>query len=86
MVGEGGAEFVDVGAVGVDQLVESLAGDAEFFGPVGDVGGHFGVDFLGIVGALGSVVVVLGVKLVAFRCFLVLGHAWFLFRKCYLVG
>jgi hypothetical protein len=50
---EGEADLVDVGAVDVDGGVELLAGDAELLGPVGDVGGHFGVDLFGVVGALG---------------------------------
>ena len=49
---ERGADLVDVGAVGADGFVELLAGDLELRGPVGDVGGHFGVDLLGVVGAL----------------------------------
>ena len=36
---EGGADLVDVGSVGADGLVEGVSGDAELFGPVGDVGG-----------------------------------------------
>ena len=48
---EGGADLFDVGAVDADELVELLAGDFELVGPVGDVGGHFGVDLLGVVGA-----------------------------------
>ena len=39
--------------VGADGFVELVAGDVEFFGPVGDVVGHFGVDLFGIVRALG---------------------------------
>jgi len=48
---EGCADFFDVGAVGADGFVELLAGDVEFFGPVGDVGCHFGIDLFGVVGA-----------------------------------
>ena len=77
-MGEGGAEFVDVGAVGADGLVEGVAGDAELFGPVGDVRGHFWVDLFGVVGALG-VVFVEGVEFVGFGGVVVLGHAGFLF-------
>ena len=57
MVGEGGAEFDDVGAVGADGLVEEVSGDVELLGPIGDVGGDFGVD-LGLAG--GDFVAVLG--------------------------
>jgi hypothetical protein len=78
VVGQGGADFVDVGAVAADGLVEDLAGDVEFFRPVGDVGGDFGVDLFGIAGALG-VLFVGGVGLVGFGCVVVLGHAGFLF-------
>ena len=49
---ERGADLVDVGAVGADGFVELLAGGVELGGPVGDVGGHFGVDLLGVMGAL----------------------------------
>ena len=92
MVGEGGANLVDVGAVGADGFVEGLAGDVELFGPVGDVGGDFGVDLLGVAGALG-VVFVDGVELVGFGGgflrIVVLGHAGvplFLFGWCWLGG
>ena len=74
---EGGADFVDVSAVGADGFVELVAGDVEFFGPVGDVGGHFGVYLLGVVGADGLFFVG-GVRLVDFGGVVVLGHAGFL--------
>jgi hypothetical protein len=70
---EGGANLLDVGAVGADGFVELVAGDVELFGPVGDVGGHFGVDLFGIVGALGGFFVK-GVGFVAFGYVVVLGH------------
>ena len=47
---EGGADLVDVGSVDADGFVELFAGDVELFGPVGDVGCHFGVDLFGVVG------------------------------------
>jgi hypothetical protein len=52
VLGEGGADFHDVGAVGPDGLVEDLAGDSELFRPVGDVGCHLGVDLVRIVRTL----------------------------------
>ena len=70
---EGGADFVDLGAVDADGLVEGLGGDVELVGPVGHVGGDLGVDLLGVVGACG-VFFVRGVGLVGFRCVVVLGH------------
>jgi hypothetical protein len=76
---EGGADFIDVGAVDADGFVELVAGDAELFGPEGDVGGHFGIDFFGVVGA-GGVVFVEGVGFVGFGGVVVLGHAEFLWR------
>src|SRR5580698_5432736 len=79
VVGEGGADFVDVGDVDADGFVEGLAGDVKLFRPVGDVGGDFGVDLLGIAGALG-VVFVDGVELVGFGCVVMLGHAGSSFR------
>jgi hypothetical protein len=75
VVGEGGAHLVDVGAVDADGFVEDLAGDVEFVSPVGDVGGDFGVDLLGIAGALG-VLFVGGVGLVGFGCVVMFGHCW----------
>jgi hypothetical protein len=75
---EGGADFFDVGAVSADGFVELVAGDVELFGPVGDVGGHFGVDLFGIVRALG-VFFVDGVGFVGFGCFVMFGHVLFLF-------
>ena len=80
---DGRANLVDVGAVGADELVELVAGDAEFFGPVGDVGGHFGVDLFGIVRALGGVFLFQGVGFVDFRIVVVLGHGCFLFSVAY---
>jgi hypothetical protein len=70
---EGGADLLDVGAVGADGFVELVAGDVELFGPIGDVGGHFGVDLFGIVGALG-VFFVDCVWFVVLGCVVVLGH------------
>jgi len=78
VVGEGGADLVDVGTVDADGFVEDLAGDVELFGPVGDVGGDFRVDLLGVAGAL-AVLFVGGVGLVGLGCVVVLGHAGFLF-------
>jgi len=50
---EGGANLLDVGAVDANGFVELVAGDSELFGPVGDVGGHLGVDLFRIVGSFG---------------------------------
>jgi hypothetical protein len=74
---EGGADLFDVGAVGADGLVELVAGDAELFGPISDVGGHLGVDFFGVVRALGGFFVE-GMGFVGFGGVVVLGHACFL--------
>jgi hypothetical protein len=71
---DGGADLVDMGSVGADELVELVAGDAELFGPVGNVRGHFGVDLFGVVRAFCGVVFVGGVRLVAFGGVVVLGH------------
>ena len=57
MFGKGGAEGGDVDAVGADGLVEEVVGDVELFGPVGNVGGDFGFD---LVGVHGDFVAVLG--------------------------
>ena len=69
---EGDADFVDVGAVGADGLVESVAGDAKLFGPEGDVGGKLGVDLLRVVRTLHGGVFVAGVRGVLFRSLFVL--------------
>lgn len=68
---KGGAEFVYVGAVAADGLMEGLAGDAELLGPIGDVGGELGVHDLGVVRSLGGSVFVLGVGGVFFGSLLV---------------
>jgi hypothetical protein len=77
---EGGADFVDVGAVDADGFVEDLGGDAELVGPVGHVGGDLGIDVVGVVGTFG-VLFVGGVGLVGFGCVVVLGHAGLLFSS-----
>jgi hypothetical protein len=69
-----GAYLVDVGAVAADEFVELVAGDAELVGPVSDVGGHFGVDFFGVVRTLGGVFLVQGMCFVAFGLAVVFGH------------
>ena len=46
---QGGADLVDVGAVDAHRFPELVAGDVELFGPVADVGGHFGIDDFGVV-------------------------------------
>ena len=48
---EGGADLFDVGTVGADGFVELFAGDVELVRPVGDVGGHLGIDLFRVVGA-----------------------------------
>ena len=61
---EGGADLFYVGAVDADGFVKLVAGDVELLGPVSDVGGHLGVDLLGVVGAfdVGTLVtIVLGI-------------------------
>ena len=70
---EGGADLFYVRAVGADGFVEFVAGDAEFVGPVGDVGGQLWVDFLGVVWAFGLLFVD-GVRFVGLGGVVVLGH------------
>jgi hypothetical protein len=65
---EGVPQLVDVGTVDADELVEFFAGDAEFVGPEGDVGGELGGNFGGGVGAF-VVLLVLGVGLAGFGGF-----------------
>jgi len=82
VVGECGADLVDVGAVRADGFMQDLAGDVELPGPVGDVGGDFGVDLFRVAGTLG-VVFVDSVEFVGFGCgflrIVMLGHVGFLF-------
>ncbi len=68
-----GANFLNVGSVGADSVVELIAGNAELFGPVGNVGSHLWVNLFGVVRAFG-VVFVEGVGLVLFGSAVVLGH------------
>jgi hypothetical protein len=71
-------ELVDVGAMGADEFVQLIASDAELFAPVGDVGGHFGVDLFGVVRALEGVIFCEGVRFVDFGIIIVvLGHGCF---------
>jgi hypothetical protein len=71
---DGSADLVDVGAVTTDKLMELVARYAELFGPVGDIGRHFGVDLLGVMRSLGGVVFFDDVGLVDFGIVAVLGH------------
>ena len=74
---QGSADLFYVRSVRADGVVEFVSGDAELFGPVGDVGGHLGVDFLGVVRAFGGFFVD-GVRFVCFWGFVVLGQGYFL--------
>jgi hypothetical protein len=73
---EGGPDLIDVGAVGADGFVEPIAGHAELLGPVGDVGGHLGVDLFGVVRTF-DVIFVASMGLVGLRGVLVLSHPVF---------
>ena len=73
---EGGADLIDVSAMGANALVELVAGDAELLGPVGDVGGHLGVDLFGVVRAF-DVIFVASMRLVGCGDVVVLGHGMF---------
>jgi hypothetical protein len=55
---KGGADLIDVGAVGANAL-ELVAGNAELLGPIGDVGGHLGIDLFGVMRSF-DVIFVLG--------------------------
>jgi hypothetical protein len=46
---KGGADFFHVGSVRADRFVELVAGDTKLFGPIGDVGGHLGIDLFQVV-------------------------------------
>jgi hypothetical protein len=70
---EGSADFFDLGPVTVNGFVEPVAGDPEFFGPVGDVGGHLRVDLLWVVRAFGMFFVE-DMRFMSFGGVVVLGH------------
>jgi hypothetical protein len=73
------ADLVDVGAVAADAFVELVASDAKLFGPVSDVGGHFGVNLFGVVRTFDSMIFVDRVGFMGFGGVVVLGHGYFLF-------
>ncbi len=79
---EGGADFFHMGSVAADGFMELVPSDAEFFGPVGDVGGHLGVDLLRVMRAF-DVVFVEGVGFVDFGGVVVLGHRLLLLHFSY---
>jgi hypothetical protein len=70
---EGGAHFFDVGSVATDCFVELIAGDAELFGPIGDVRSHLGVDHFRVVRTFG-VVFVESVRIMGLGAVVVLRH------------
>ena len=71
---ERGTDFVDVGAVGADGVVEDFTGDTKLFGPVRNIRGELGVDDFGVVRA-GGVLLVWSVRGVFFRSLAVIfGH------------
>ncbi len=81
---ERSAHFFDMGAVGANGLVQGVAGNAEFFGPIGDVGRHFGVDLFGVVGTFG-VLFVKGMGFVWLRFVVVLGQGASSFRLQFVI-
>ena len=74
---KGGADFFHVGSVRADRFVELVAGDTKLLGPIGDVGGHLGIDLFQVVRSFGMVFVY-GVGLMDFGRIAVLGHTFFL--------
>jgi hypothetical protein len=44
VVMKGGADLFHVGSMRADRFMELGAGDTELLGPIGDVGGHLGID------------------------------------------
>jgi hypothetical protein len=71
-----GADLVDMGTVGANALVKLIAGYAELFRPISDVGGHLGIDFFGVVRAF-EVIFVASMRLVGRGDVVVLGHSVF---------
>jgi hypothetical protein len=72
---EGGADFFHVGSMRADRFVELSSGDTKLFGPIGDVGGHLGIDLFQVVGSF-SMFLVYGVGLMDLWCIVVLGHTF----------
>jgi hypothetical protein len=68
-----GAHFFDVGSVAMDCFMELIAGNAELFGPISDVGSHLGVDDFRVVRTF-RVVFVESVRLVSLGAIVVLRH------------
>jgi hypothetical protein len=72
---KGGADFFHVGSMSADRFVELVAGDTKLLGPVGDVGGHLGIDLFQVVRPF-SMFFVYGVGLMDLGCIAVLGHTF----------
>jgi hypothetical protein len=70
---EDGANFFHVGSVRTDRFVELVAGYTKLFGPIGDVGGHLGIDLFQVVRSF-SMFFLYGVGLMDLWCIAVLGH------------
>jgi hypothetical protein len=68
-----GAHFFDVVSVATDCFMELIAGNAELFGPISDVGTHLGVDDFRVVRTF-RVVFVESVRLVRLGAIVVLRH------------
>jgi hypothetical protein len=70
---KGGTHLFDMGSVTADRFMQLIAGDAEFFGPIGDVRRHLGVDDAGVVRTFG-VIFMESVRFVGLRAVVVLRH------------
>lgn len=75
---ESDPDLFDVGSVGANSFVKLVTGDAELLAPIGNIGGHLGIDLFGVVRTFG-VFFVEGVGFVGFGGIVVLGHWCFLF-------
>ena len=70
---EGSPDLSYMGAVAANGFVELISGNAECLGPVGNIGCHFRIDLSRIMWAI-CVSLVNRVRLVRFRCIVMLGH------------
>jgi len=78
---ERGPNLIHMRPMGANRLVQFVAGYAKFLGPVSNVGRHLGVNYLRIVRTLRGVFFVDSVRVMRFRCIVVLRHSNFLSCK-----
>jgi hypothetical protein len=68
-----GTHFLNMCSMGADRFMKLIAGHTELLGPIGDVGGHLGIDLLRVVRPF-DVFLMGGVRFVSLGGVVVLGH------------